>query len=86
VVVRVCVVGLTTRAEREHTAACLQWGWCLTPTAIDVYVCSMLTTAERVMVVWTSSLVAVNAAAGHPGTTDAQHSTCRVEYHRVTSV
>jgi hypothetical protein len=30
------------------------------------------------MVVWTSSLVAVNAAAGHPGTTDAQHSTCRV--------
>jgi hypothetical protein len=38
----------------------------------------MLTTAERVMVVWTSSLVAVNAAAGHPGTTDAQHSTCRV--------
>ena len=38
----------------------------------------MLTTAERVRVVWTSSLVAVNAAAGHPGTTDAQHSTCRV--------
>ena len=56
-----------------YTAACLQWGWCLTPTAIDVYVCSMLTTAERVRVVWTSSLV-----AGHLGTTDAQHSTCRL--------
>jgi hypothetical protein len=53
--------------------------------AIDVHVCSMLRIAERVTVVWTSSLVAVNT---RPLVTLLQQtlSTVRVENRGVTSV
>jgi hypothetical protein len=73
----VCVGGLTTRAEREHTAVAYNCivGGALTPTAIDVYVFSLLTTAERVMV---DLLPGRCERCWSPGTTDAQHSTCRV--------